>query len=148
MTVFQQGGDSYDVSLLCMSTVGIILLISYVVFAYLVTHQGDFYQVRRWKAAIWAAGIAGSVIAFPIIVVLIFSLIAASANPREGTGFIEAVGAVMGLFFGGFTLLVPFLFMVTFGTYYQLKRWLDSDDILDKIWKDPHKGHKSPIQEL
>jgi hypothetical protein len=47
---------------------GVALFLSYVAFAYLVTHNGNFYHVRRWKAALWITNILG-------VILLVFFLI-------------------------------------------------------------------------
>ena len=127
-----------------MSIVGAILLISYVVFAYLVTHRGDFYQVRRWKAALWFAGLPGVILS----AILLFSSITTIVRNSVEKNADELIGSVFGAVFSAFALIVPFLFVVTIGTHHQLKWWLNSDDYLDKLWKDPNKQQKSPIQEL
>ena len=142
--IFQQGGNSYDITLICMSAIGGILFVCYIVFAYLVTHSGDFYHVRRWKAALWFAGIPGVILS----VLFIFFSITAIVSNTIGKNTSEIIGQVIGVIFSSLTLIVPFLFLVTIGTHHQLKWWLKSDDYLDKIWKDPNKGYKSPIQEL
>jgi hypothetical protein len=60
----------------------------------------------------------------------------------------EIIGAIVAGFFPTLALIIPPLFAIAWGTHNQLKWWLNTDDFLDKIWKDPNKGHKSPIQEL
>jgi hypothetical protein len=45
-------------------------------------------------------------------------------------------------------LIIPFTFLFTISTHYQLKWWPDSNIYLDKIWKDPNKESRSPIQDI
>jgi len=142
--MFGQGGNSYDITLICMRMIGIILFISYVVFAYLVTHRGDFYHIRRWKAALWFAGFPGIILS----ALLLFSSITMTVGTATGKDPLEVIALVFSVIFSALSLIGPFLFVVTIGTHQQLKWWLNSDDYLDKIWKDPNKGHKNPIQEL
>src|SRR5512145_558153 len=131
--IFQQGGNSYDITLICMSVIGLVLLISYVVFSYLVTHRGDFYHVRRWKAAIWCGGAFGLIGSILLIILLVTSTDSKAVEKST----CEVVEQVIGWIVFNLILFIPFLFMVTIGMYYQLTRWLNSDDYLDKIWKDP-----------
>jgi hypothetical protein len=133
--------NSVDVSLLCVNVIGIVLLIGYLVFAYLVTHKGDFYYVRRWKFALWVANIIGLVL---LALFLFPSINLISSNSIQGSLFGIAVSA----FLSTLTYIIPFLYVVVIGVHYQLKWWLNSDDFLDKIWKDPNKRHKSPVQDL
>jgi hypothetical protein len=142
--IFQVGKNSYDITLICISSVGVILLVGYAGFAYLVTHSGDFYHVRRWKASLWFASIFGIILSALLI---IFSIRPIISSAVERNTF-EVIKQVIGMIFTGLTLIIPFLFVVTIGTHHQLKWWLNSDDYLDKVWKDPSKGHKNPIQEL
>jgi len=142
--IFQLGGNSYDLTLICTSANGVILFVSYVGFAYLVTHSGDFYQARRWKAALWFAGIFGVILSALLIFFSITTIVSSTVERNT----YEVIGQVIGAIFSSLTLIVPLLFVTAIGTHHQLKWWLNSADYLDKIWKDPNKGHKSPIQEL
>ena len=142
--IFQQEGNSYDITLICMSAVGVILFVSFAGFTYLVTHSGDFYHVRRWKASLWFACTFGVILS---VLLIIFSIQPIVSNTVERNTY-EIIGQVIGVIFSSLTLIIPFLFLITIGIHYQLKWWLNSDDYLDKIWKDPNKGHKSPIQDL
>lgn len=158
--ILQQGENTSDVTFICMITNGVILLISYILFAYWVTHKGDFYHIRRWKASIWLASITaaifwGALLIIPVVLIIINSspkniidMIWMKSINSSAKNIFEFFGLVVGSFLSMFNLVVPLLFIVTLGTYHQLKWWLISDDYLDKIWKDPNKGHKSPIREL
>jgi hypothetical protein len=141
---FQQGENSYDITFICMSTIGLILLIGYIAFAYFVAHKGDFYNNRRWKAAIWLASIFGVVLSASL---LLFSIIAIISS-APGKNIFEVIRRMLGVFSFTLAFIIPFVFIVCVGTHHQLKLRLNSDDYLDKIWKDPNKGHKSPIQEI
>jgi hypothetical protein len=116
---------------------------TYVGLAYVATHNGDFYQVRRWKAALWFANIFGVILSALFI---FFSVTAVGSSAVEKNAY-EIIGQIIGVVFSSLTFIVPFLFVVAIGTQRELEWWPDSDDYLDKIWKDPNKGHKSPIQE-
>jgi hypothetical protein len=142
--MFQQGQNSYDITLLCMGAIGFILLIGYVGFSYFVTHKGDFYHNRRWRAAIWIADILGGILGVPMF---LFS-ITAIVNGSSAKSIIEVIGLMIGGLFSILAFILPFVFMVCVGMHHQMKWWLNSDDYLDKIWKDPNKGNKSPIQEI
>ena len=142
--MFQQGENSYDITLLCMSVLGLLLLIGYIAFSYFVTHKGDFYHIRRWKAAIWFAGIFGGILGVP----LFLSSVAAIGSASSTKNVFEVIGTTIGGLFSILAFILPFVFMVCIGTHHQLKWWLNSDDYLEKIWKDPNKGHKSPIQDI
>jgi len=136
--------NSIDVTLVCLNTMGVVLFISYLVFTYLVTHKGDFYHIRRWKAALWVAGIPGVMLS----AFLLLPSIPVVVSNSPGKNLFEFIGLIIGAIFSTLVLVTPLLFVIAFGTHYRLKWWLNSDDFLDKIWKDPNKGHKSPIQEL
>ncbi len=136
--------NSIDITLICWNIMGIVLFISYLVFTYLVTHTGDFYHIRRWKAALWIASI--TVIIF--VAFFLFSSVQENVNHSSTKNLLEFIGLVSGSFFPTLALAVPLLFVIAVGMQHRLKWWLNSDDFLDKIWKDPNKGHKSPIQEL
>ncbi len=153
MGIFPQAGNTYDLIGICVGTVDFILLAIYVGFAYLATHRGDFYEVRRWKAAIWAACIFGAVVlaVFLGAVMLAFILNVSTLSLIAG-GLRKdsvAVGSMMLIVaLPAVCLITLSMFLVTWGVHRRLKWWLDSDDFLDKIWKDPNKGHRSPIQEI
>ena len=142
--MFQQGENSYDVTLLCMSAIGLILLIGFIAFSYFATHKGDFYRIRRWKAAIWFAGIFGGILG----VTFFFFSIAAIDISLSTKNVFEVIITTIGGFFSILAFILPLVFMICIGTHHQLKWWLGSDDFLDKIWNDPNKGHKSPIQDI
>jgi hypothetical protein len=127
-----------------MTIIGIVLLIGYFVFAYLVTHRSDFYHARRWKFALAVTNILGLV----ILAILIFPSLTTIFNKSPGINIIELFGLAIGTILYDLTFIIPFLFIVAIGTHYQLKWWLNSDDFLDRLWKDPNKRHKSPIQDL
>jgi hypothetical protein len=140
--------------LLSYASIGCISLAVYAYFAYYVTRNGDFYKVRRWKAAIWTAllsiVILLSLFAFVGILGIISTII---ENPTISFGTIIKDFFQM-LKLASFELIVlspclaHILFVITIGTYYRLKGWLQSDDYLDKIWKDPNRGKRSPLQWL
>jgi hypothetical protein len=144
VTMFQQGEKSYDITLLCMSAIGLILLVGYIAFSYFVTHRGDFYHIRRWKASIWLASIFGGILGVPVFLLSIAALIASSSAKN----IFEIIGVIIGGFLSIIAFILPFVFMVCIGTHHRLKWWFNSDDYLDKIWKDPNKGYKSPIQDI
>jgi len=123
---------------------GMVLLISYFGFAYWVTHKGDFYHIRRWKAALWVAGILGII----LFVIPPFSPIPTIISPSSGKNLFEFIGLIVNALFSTLVFVIPLLFVITIGMHHGLKWWLNSDDFLDMIWKDPNKGHKSPIQDL
>jgi hypothetical protein len=141
--IIQTGGNSYNLTPICGNAIGIFLLVGYIGFAHLVTHSGDFYHIRRWKASLWFAGIFGVILyAFFII----FSIPTTLGSVERIT--FQAIGQAIGVIISGFTIIIPVLFVSAIGTHHQLRLWLNSDDYLDKIWKDPNKGHKNPIQEI
>ncbi len=123
---------------------GILLLVGYLGFAYFATHNGDFYHNRRWKAAIWFSAVPTSLGAS----ILVYFSVASSLNVLGSKSALEIAGVIVMAVMSTLVLAVPFLFFVTWGMHHQLKWWFNSDDYLDKIWKDPNRGHKSPIQEL
>ncbi len=144
--------EPVDITPFCCGSLGITLLVGYIVFAFSVTRHGDFYQVRRWKASILAAVISSilfiigyfAAFAVPILGALFTNpdlLFNMKIDKQFLTGYLELI-----LF--GLVILMPFMFIGTLGTYYRLKQWLTSDDFLDTIWKDPNKNKKSPIQWL
>jgi len=117
------------------------------VFAYWVIHRGKFYHIRRWKAAIWS-GIIFGIFGIFLFVILSFSiLISADISRLSVQNISEVIKLMIGLFLTITFIIIPLIFLVTFGMHHQLKWWLNSDDYLDKIWKDPNKGRKSPIQD-
>jgi hypothetical protein len=92
---------------------------------------------------LWFAGIFGVILyAFFII----FSIPTTLGSVERIT--FQAIGQAIGVIISGFTIIIPVLFVSAIGTHHQLRLWLNSDDYLDKIWKDPNKGHKNPIQEI
>jgi hypothetical protein len=123
---------------LCIGIGEFILLIVYVIFAYLGSRRDNFYQARRWKAAVWISIISGF---------LILAMICAPAIIFTYNDFVETSTLHLDSIFASITLILvfvlPLMFIITLSTYNRLA-W--SDDLLDKIWKDPNKGNKSPIQ--
>ena len=123
---------------LCIGIGEFILLIVYAIFAYLGSRRDNFYQARRWKAAVWISIISGLVI---------FAMIFAPVIIFTYNDFVETSTLHLDSIFATITLILafvlPLMFIITLSTYNRLV-W--SDDLLDKIWKDPNKGNKSPIQ--
>ena len=158
--IFQQGESSFYITIICLCAIGAIFLFSYVLFAYIVTHKGDFYQIRRWKGAILFAGIFSLIFTIILLFVIIISLDTNSSAKylvelfRLIFGLLlkecifEVIMLIFSILFTYLTLIIPFQFMVTLGIHFQLKRWYPSDDYLDKIWEDPNKGHRSPIRDV
>jgi cation transport ATPase len=142
--IFHLGEGSYDITFICVTLVGVILLVIYILFAYRVTHKGDFYQIRRWKASIWLASIL-TVSMYILLGTFLITLIVINASEKNVYEIIRLM--VVG-FFTTLIFSIPFQFIISIGTHYKIKWWLDSDDYLDKIWKDPNTGHKSPIREI
>ena len=140
--IFQQVQNSYDVTLLCMGIAGGILWISYFIFVYWITHTGDFYKIRRWKAAIGLAGITTAILLLLFLFILFINI------DLSGRSSFDIAKTVIRLLFAGLILAIPFIIVVTIGAHHQIKWWFLSDDYLDKIWPDPNKGHKSPIRDL
>jgi uncharacterized membrane protein YesL len=136
--------NAVDVTLLCMNIIGIVLFIGYAVFAYLVTHKGGFYQIRRWKFGLWVANILGLV----LLAIFLFPSIRTILSNSSEQNTIDLIGLVISAILSALIYIIPFLFIIACGTHYQLKWWLTSDDFLDRLWKDPNKGHKSPVQDL
>jgi hypothetical protein len=136
--------NTIDGNLICLSGMGIVLFLAYAAFAYMVTHQKDFYQSRRWKAALWFTTISGVI----VFVFLMVASVSSMASDLAKKSVFEIIGSLIGAFFSMLALVMPPLFFIAWGTHHQLKWWLNSDDFLDKIWKDPNKGHKSPVQEM
>ncbi len=152
MLVQIQNGSNF-VGLAC---IGSFLLASYSLFAFYVTRHGDFYMIRRWRAAIWTS--LFSTILFLVIfnicvvgVIGINSPILKYPNLLSGT-LVKNIFLILKFSLDLLIVFLPcltiFLFIITIGTYYRLKWWLNSDDFLDKLWKDPNKNRKSPIQWL
>lgn len=142
--VFQIGQNSYDITYICVSAAGIFSLASYIGFIYISTHNGDFYRIRRWKAASWVSII-------PSIILLVFLLFVSTKsvlNNSPAQSIFELLGLIVGIFFSTIALITPFTFVFTLGTHYQLKWWPSSETYLNKIWEDPNKKHKSPIQDI
>ncbi len=142
--MFQQAENYYDLTTLCISSTGLILVISYIASASLVMHNGDFYRIRRWKASICFAVIPTGVAS----AVLTYYSIAERISTLSSKSTLAVGGAIIASVMLPLTLAIPFLFIVTLGVHHQLKWWLNSNDYLDKIWKDPNKAHKSVIQKL
>jgi hypothetical protein len=135
---------------------GWILLTGYALFAIYVTRYGDYYKIRRWKTAIWIS-IMSAVLVLVIIIVYFEGAIVINSLLFQNPGLLfgTKVDYIFHLFRSIIDLLLifplfltPYLFMFTIGEYYQLKWWLTSDDYLDKVWKDPNRPNRSPIQWL
>lgn len=139
---FQDGQNPNVASYLCCNSIGVVLLIGYIVFCYLVTHNGNFYQIRRWKAGIWLANISNI-----FLVLVMFVSFKPLAN-SSSLNIFQVIGKILEFLLSTLSINMLFIFNVTIGFQYQLKWSLNSDDYLDIIWKDPNKGHKSPIQDL
>ena len=142
-----------SIFLICM---GLILLSSYLLFAIYITRHGDYYKIRRWKAAIWISLISAFLFAGLVIITIEGYIVLnspLSQNPillleTIANTYIQSFKTIIGLLFASSFCLVPYLFMVTLGVYYKLKWWFGSDDLLDKIWKDPKRPIRSPLQWL
>jgi len=126
----------------CWNTFGVILLISYIIFCFSVTRKGGFYEIRRWKASIWFALITD------VLLWLYLLLFFEPVKSNIPSNYYELIVAIPNFLILTLAIHMSFLFIATIGTHFELKRWLNSDDYLDKIWKDPNKARKSPIQEL
>lgn len=156
--LLKQGENSCDITFICLSMIGVILTVSYILFAYWVTHKGDFYHNRRWRGAVLVAGISSILIPLSFSLVILSVILSSSKSIFELYGTIiallsrknllEIIGLIIGLFFTFLIIVIPYLYVVTLGIHFRIRRSIDSDDYLDKIWKDPNKGHKSPIQEI
>jgi hypothetical protein len=131
-----------------MSGIGLILLVGYIAFSYFVTHRGDFYRIRRWKASIWSASIFGCFLGGILGVPLYLGSTVAIISSSSARNIFGVIGVTIGGFLSLLAFILPFVFMVCLGTHHHLKWWLNSDDYLDKIWKDPNQGHKNPIQDI
>ena len=142
-----------SIFLICM---GLILLSSYLLFAIYITRHGDYYKIRRWKAAIWISLISAFLFAGLVIITIEGYIVLnspLSQNPillleTIANTYIQSFKTIIGLLFASSFCLVPYLFMVTLGVYYKLKWWFGSDDLLYKIWKDPKRPIRSPLQWL
>ena len=143
-----------DTNLIISAGTGGVFLFIYLLFAFYVTRHGNFYKIRRWKAAIWVSLLS---VILPVAIISISiggtfemnSPLLKSPNLFFGTyvvNLLQWLKSTIQKLLVFLPCLTPFLFVVTIGTYYQLKWWLDSDDYLDKIWKDPNRNNKSPIQ--
>ena len=124
----------------CLGGSEFILLVVYAIFAYRGSLRDNFYQARRWKTAVWI-----SVISSFIILALVCAPVLWSTYQRfmetKVLNF-EPLWATISMIL---VVVIPLMFMMTIGAYSRLA-W--SDYLLDKIWKDPNKGNKSPIQPL
>jgi len=125
---------------LCLGIGELALLLVYVIFDYSVTHSDDFYQARRWKAAILISIISGILI-LVMICTLIF-LFSYDEITKVRTMNLDSLIVTV-----TFTLafVIPLMFIITVASYNRLV-W--SDDLLDKIRNDPSKGKKSLIQRF
>lgn len=140
----QHPWTGYDLTAICANAGGLVLLVSYIGFAYLVTHSGDFYRRRRWKAAVWFAGVPTGIASL----VLLYLTIAPGFDAWSSKSIVAIAGLVSKAALPILSLAIPLLLIITWGTHQQLKWWLNSDDFLDKIWKDPNKDHKNPVQDI
>ena len=129
--------NAIDVTSFCWSTLGIVLFVGYFRFAYSVTHQEDFYHVRRWKAALWFAGVPCLI----LFATFLLSSIPAIFNNASGKDTIDWFEFVIVAMLSTLTWIIPILFVITIGMHYLLKWWRNSDNFLDKIWKDPESNH-------
>jgi hypothetical protein len=124
--------------ILCLGIGEFILLVVYAIFACLGSRRDNFYQARRWKAAVWISIISG----FFILAMICVPTIIFTYND-----FVETTTLNLDYIYATITLVLafvlPLMFIITLSTYNRLV-W--SDDLLDKIRKDPNKGNKSPIQ--
>jgi hypothetical protein len=135
--------NAIDVSSLVWSALGLVLFIGYFRFADSVIHQGNFYQARRWKAALWFTGVPG------LILLTIFPLtsIPAIFNDSSGRDTIDLIESVIVITLSTLSWIIPVLFVITVATYSLLKWWRNSDALLDKIWKDPDNRQKNHVQD-
>jgi hypothetical protein len=150
---FHIGGSSYDITL-TFSFLGILFILfwlGFIPFAYYKTHSGDFYHIRRWKASLAAGLIFDGCIILPILFLFSGSLIFGVITQERSWQSIINLEFVSKAFFIILSLIFLFMpigFLITLGIHARLTQFLSSDDFLDKIWKDPNKGQKSPLQEL
>jgi hypothetical protein len=119
--MFQQGENSYDITLLCMSGIGLILLVGYIAFSYFVTHRGDFYRIRRWKASIWSASIFGCFLGGILGVPLYLGSTVAIISSSSARNIFGVIGVTIGGFLSLLAFILPFVFMVCLGTHHHLK---------------------------
>lgn len=149
--MFYQGQEPTDITAYCFGFAGIVMLTVYAVFVGYMTQHGDFYQKRRWKASILAAILSSALFIVVILISLSIPIIGQFLK-KPAPLFEHEIRPTGYLYFELISILLvcwmSFMFIVTFGTHYRLKWWLNSDDFLDKIWKDPDKNRKSPIQWL
>jgi hypothetical protein len=134
----------------------VILAGGYTLFAFYVTRHGDFYNIRRWKAAICVALLSAILLMMVIYIlvgrtILINPTLFQTPNMSLGMKLITVFQSFKNMITKLIVFLpclTPYIFLVTIGTHHQLKWWLISDDYLDKVWKDPNKNNRSPIQWL
>ena len=115
-----------------------VLLLGYVIFAYFVTRKADFYKARRWRAAILISVISGFLITALICIPLLLSSYDTSTK-----SIILNFDSMIATVICALAFVIPFMFLITVTSYSRLA-W--SDYLLDKLWKDPNEGKKSPIQ--
>ncbi len=149
-----RGGMQYDLDPILCPSIGLISLASFVIFALYVTRHGGYYKIRRWKTAIRFALL--STVLFVVIFIIIYGgADLFNRSPLWNPDFLLRVKLedVLQLFTSILiqilnisACLVPWLFIITLGTYHQLKWWLNSDDYLDEIWKDQNRPPRSPIE--
>ncbi len=144
MMPLQQVERFYDLTLVCFTIAGLTLLAGYIAFAHFVTHRGDFYHRRRWKTAIWFAVVPTVIVSG----ILLYLSIVDDIGTWTSRNMLDRAGSIIESVMSTLALVIPLLFVLTWGAHHQLKWWFNSDDYLDKIWKDPSKGHKSPVQEI
>ncbi len=144
MGMFQQAGNSFDVTGICLGIVGLVLLTGYIAFAALVTHRGNFYQARRWKGAI----LISSIPMVPVLGVLAYLFIVPNWRAWSSEGVVQIAGHIVQTVMAALALIAPVLFPATWKTWDRLRWSVQAEDFLDKIWKDPNKGHRSPFQEI
>jgi hypothetical protein len=143
-----------EINIVFCGGIGLLLLVSYLLFAFYITRHGDFYQIRRWKAAIWSSVLMS--VLFVVIMIIMFVAIFVFSSPllqnpvllfeTIDENYFQIYTGIIAAFLGFFPCLTPYLFLTTIAIHYKITLWLTSDDFLDKIWKDPNRGHKSPIQ--
>jgi hypothetical protein len=123
---------------LCLGGSEFILLIIYALFAYWGSRRDNFYQARRWKASVWIAIISSFMILALICLPVLWSIYKNFVE-THALNFDSLWATISTLL----VIVIPLMFIITISAYSRLA-W--SDDFLDKIWKDPNKGNKSPIQ--
>jgi len=132
-----------NVTSLCWSTLGIVLFIGYLRFAYSVTHRENVYEVQRWKTAIWFAGI----LCLVLLAVFLRPSIATILNNSSEKDTIDLIEFVIVVILSTLSYFIPILFVLTVGVSYMLKWWRNSDNSSGKIGKESEKDSKSPVQE-